>query len=681
MILQDHFIQCGCHDISAVSLFAMDSLRQLAMKYLEKDELADFNFQKEFLKPFEVVIGSTCSKSVKEFVVQSLHQLVTTRTPNICSGWKSIFAMLSTCACEKDEEINRSIVPLAFDVLADIVKFRYAFVCQKFFNELIDSLASFGKNEFFPAISIKSIAMLFSCVSNIDPKGPLPSSFSADEEEEEEANMKEVDSSNPEELAAIEAAKQQRRIMKVWSPILTELSSIVAHKNVDVRNSALDTLFEILAEYGGQFTTDFWGVLFRGALFPLFDSVGYNHGKLDNLESYLAWLSTTCMPTLEHLVGLFQKYYQNLVAFIPDLLNMLEAFIVQTQSKTLSSFGSKAFFSFLEMNYKSFSDEIWELTSKLLTGYFEADANLLSRILAGVIAKESESGSSTSSQPTDETVDEEHCCSCKKDLSGSLRISCPLCNHTFYCCSDCQINDAPVHVAKCLREFAEKDGKDKPFICVSPSSSQPLLGVLSQSSNISVACNKTDAKPPADIDAAYDRAMRMMDGMSDFVNKFGVESLNQKVCFKFVDELGFCLCVSSLLTSVSSIRSTLRTKYTDLYCLMAQKLYLKLTHALLVLPQSTTSTNYEFAEPRHFALAQALYAQSDITNPAASSTMLESLDYLLKISDEEYRKHITSIHAYLLKFIKHADPKVGTLIQKHMERVVRLFVLPSSSNL
>ena len=34
----------------------MDSLRQLAMKFLERDELANYTFQNDFLRPFVVVM-------------------------------------------------------------------------------------------------------------------------------------------------------------------------------------------------------------------------------------------------------------------------------------------------------------------------------------------------------------------------------------------------------------------------------------------------------------------------------------------------------------------------------------------------------------------------------------------------------------------------------------------------
>ena len=55
-ILGEYFNQVGCHPSTDVSFFAVDSLRQLSMKFLEKGEFANFRFQKDFLKPFEVIM-------------------------------------------------------------------------------------------------------------------------------------------------------------------------------------------------------------------------------------------------------------------------------------------------------------------------------------------------------------------------------------------------------------------------------------------------------------------------------------------------------------------------------------------------------------------------------------------------------------------------------------------------
>lgn len=53
-ILRRHFADACLHPCLPVRLYAIDSLRQLTTKFLEKDELAQFTFQSDFLKPFLV---------------------------------------------------------------------------------------------------------------------------------------------------------------------------------------------------------------------------------------------------------------------------------------------------------------------------------------------------------------------------------------------------------------------------------------------------------------------------------------------------------------------------------------------------------------------------------------------------------------------------------------------------
>ena len=44
-VLSDYFIAVGCHPSLPVAMYAVDSLRQLAMKFLDRDELALYTFQ------------------------------------------------------------------------------------------------------------------------------------------------------------------------------------------------------------------------------------------------------------------------------------------------------------------------------------------------------------------------------------------------------------------------------------------------------------------------------------------------------------------------------------------------------------------------------------------------------------------------------------------------------------
>lgn len=51
-------------------MHAVDSLRQLAMKFLERDELANYQFQNDFLKPFVVVMRQSACMQTRELIIR-----------------------------------------------------------------------------------------------------------------------------------------------------------------------------------------------------------------------------------------------------------------------------------------------------------------------------------------------------------------------------------------------------------------------------------------------------------------------------------------------------------------------------------------------------------------------------------------------------------------------------------
>ena len=99
-VLGEHFNEVGCHNNTNIVFFALDSLRQLSMRFMEIDELPGFKFQKDFLKPFEHVIANSTVVTVKDMVLRCLIQMVQTRSENIKSGWKTMFGVFTVAARE-----------------------------------------------------------------------------------------------------------------------------------------------------------------------------------------------------------------------------------------------------------------------------------------------------------------------------------------------------------------------------------------------------------------------------------------------------------------------------------------------------------------------------------------------------------------------------------------------------
>ena len=103
----NHFAKVGCHENAMVSMFAIDALRQLSFKFLEKPELTDFNFQRLFLKPFLLIMKSPGSREdIRELVLRCVDNIIRTLAHNLRSGWKIFFSILMLSSTDSSVKIN-----------------------------------------------------------------------------------------------------------------------------------------------------------------------------------------------------------------------------------------------------------------------------------------------------------------------------------------------------------------------------------------------------------------------------------------------------------------------------------------------------------------------------------------------------------------------------------------------
>jgi brefeldin A-inhibited guanine nucleotide-exchange protein len=101
-ILGPHFNQVASHSNPQVCLFALDKLRQLAVKFLEIEELSSFKFQKDFLRPFEHVLVNTTDLKIHDMALTCLSQMIQAKHKSIKSGWKTIFSAVMKAANAAD---------------------------------------------------------------------------------------------------------------------------------------------------------------------------------------------------------------------------------------------------------------------------------------------------------------------------------------------------------------------------------------------------------------------------------------------------------------------------------------------------------------------------------------------------------------------------------------------------
>ena len=103
----NHFAKVGCNENAMVSMFAIDALRQLSFKFLEKPELTDFNFQRLFLKPFLLIMQNPGSREdIRELVLRCVDNIIRTLAHNLRSGWKIFFSILKLSSSDSGVKIK-----------------------------------------------------------------------------------------------------------------------------------------------------------------------------------------------------------------------------------------------------------------------------------------------------------------------------------------------------------------------------------------------------------------------------------------------------------------------------------------------------------------------------------------------------------------------------------------------
>ena len=348
-ILGEHFNQVGCHSNTAVVFFALDSLRQLSMRFLEIEELPGFKFQKDFLKPFEHVLANSNVITVKDMVLRCLIQMIQAKGDNIRSGWKTMFGVFAIAA----KESNAGIVDLAFDYTTQVYNARFGvIITQGAFADLVVCLTEFSKNLKFQKKSLQAIETLKSTVPRMlkAPECPL--------------SWRHSKSARPTSNGAASGVRQptpQSEEEQFWYPVLIAYQDVLmTGEDLEVRSRALTYLFETLVRYGGDFPIDFWDVLWRQLLYPIFIVLQSKSemSKAPNHEELSVWLSTTMIQALRNMITLFTHYFDSLEHMLDRFLDLLALSICQ-ENDTIARIGSNCLQQLILQNVNKFRSEHW----------------------------------------------------------------------------------------------------------------------------------------------------------------------------------------------------------------------------------------------------------------------------------------------------------------------------------
>ncbi|CAL4921758.1 unnamed protein product [Urochloa decumbens] len=365
-VLSDFFVTIGCSENLSIAIFAMDSLRQLSMKFLEREELANYNFQNEFMKPFVVVMRKSRAVEIRELIIRCVSQMVLARVNHVKSGWKSMFMVFATASYDD----HKNIVLLAFEIIEKILREYFPYITETestTFNDCVNCLIAFTNSRFNKDISLNAIGFLRFCAAKL-AEGDIGSSRLKDSP---------ASNSNPPSPHLAGDGKQEGAVLAdkddhihFWFPLLAGLSELTFDLRPEIRKSALQVLFDTLRNHGHLFSLPLWEKVFDSVLFPIFDYVRHaidpsgssaQGQSVDNDPAELdqdAWLYETCTLALQLVVDLFVRFYDTVNPLLKKVLSLLTSFIKRPH-QSLAGIGIAAFVRLMSSAGSMFVDEKW----------------------------------------------------------------------------------------------------------------------------------------------------------------------------------------------------------------------------------------------------------------------------------------------------------------------------------
>ncbi|KAI0353492.1 Sec7-domain-containing protein [Trametes cingulata] len=343
-ILGEHFNQVCCHKNPHVGFFALDALRQLAMRFLEKEELPHFKFQKDFLRPFEYTMIHNSNPDVRDMVLQCLQQMIQARVHNLRSGWRTMFAVFSAASKAATERIASS----AFEIVTRLNKEHFpSIVRHGSFADLTVCITDFCKVSKYQKISLLAIAML---------RDIIPTMLECPE-----CGFKDADPSSTDDP-----------MIKYWFPVLFGFYDVIMNgEDLEVRRLALDSLFSTLKTYGSTYPVEFWDTVCQELLFPIFAVLKSSQdlSRFSTQEDMSVWLSTTMIQALRNLIDLYTFYFETLERLLDGLLDLLCVCICQ-ENDTLARIGTSCLQQLLESNVRKLSPARWERVANTFVKLF-----------------------------------------------------------------------------------------------------------------------------------------------------------------------------------------------------------------------------------------------------------------------------------------------------------------------
>ncbi|CAK61467.1 unnamed protein product (macronuclear) [Paramecium tetraurelia] len=297
-IMREHFLEVGCHQNVDLAIYAIDQLKQLSCKFLQQPELANYHFQKEFLMPFEQIFSHSQAQSqykiqLREYLLSCMCMITNVCFNSLKSGWKIIMSIVNQALQEDQQQLVRLCVQITDKIMEDVNNQQ---VNQEIYMELIQALIKLTKNKEIHIVE-NAIKQLKTLVDHI----------------------------------VLIKNNDNKFLDSLWIPVLSSLSILYSDERADVQQLSVQTLFDLLQKHGSYQTIEFWKMILRGVIRPLFEEIQFSKLKLKKKQQSKKSIASTCKMTFQLFTDLVISRIQQIYPCINDLIDILVQLVLQTQ--------------------------------------------------------------------------------------------------------------------------------------------------------------------------------------------------------------------------------------------------------------------------------------------------------------------------------------------------------------
>lgn len=331
------FTAAALHQDHQIASLALDSMKQAALKFLDREELNDEEFQLLFLRPFVDVYAHESPK-IRELVVHLLALIMRAKPTVLNSGWEPVFAVFGKAA--------RDVFAIADASLSYTQEAR-----EKHFSsfgrchlvDYISCLGCFASDPKSPEKNtLKALSLLRTCADDL-VSGAIVIALETGQ--------------NDGAAAAAAPFSERAEHSAVWISLLKGMAAAVGHPDINVRPAALEAVYQTLSVHGTCLSPELLALVFRNVLLPIFDGVLAQARSEDNLSDS-EWLLTTCLKATHAILNLYGQFYDSVSFLLEDLLGLIRSFIVQ-ENETLATFGVTSYETLLTSCSPRFTQAMW----------------------------------------------------------------------------------------------------------------------------------------------------------------------------------------------------------------------------------------------------------------------------------------------------------------------------------